>query len=402
MIQKLLFILFLNILPLLILGLPVYLFLRYRNSNKAWDSIKQHFEFEETNPNILNGSWKGERFKISYSNPRRQRASITVSLECSLEDMPEGKLRAERWWDKLGKASGLNKEFQTRSEAFNKAVYVASDNKEFQNIIRDSSIRHAVAPLIESRFSEVDFFPPRSVPYSDNHHSGSIKWRTKAYHGFWKKLASPSYLKEIFSSLLDIKKRLEHKQSFGGPATNRTGQESNSPSALVSSIGNALPVGALVLGGLLFYWGTYYPTLSSQLQLIGLKAAGIIFLAYVPFGFLCFRGKNDSHITLLVVLGMALIGLPMFTIGILETTNGFLDSSPATWQDGEAVELQYDEGEYFATVTSAHNGVDGESELEISEEMYNQLQTKGKIMVKVKDGYLTEPWIKEIKLPNDY
>lgn len=375
--------------------LPLYLYLRNRNSRKAWNNIKQNFGFKEVSKYSLKGTWKGETFTIRYKRARRrERASITINLECSLDNMPEGKLRAERWWDKLGKASGLVKEFQSRSDEFNDSVYVDSNDHEFLKLLQDTTFCDAVAQLIESRLSQVEINPPRPSLNSDEKHNGKIAWHTTAYLGFWKKLISPSYLEQILSSLIRVKERLENKEDISGPVV-RDREESGSPSSLVSWIGYGLPVGSLLLGGIFFFWSSYYPTLTTELQVVAFKIAGIALLVYCPIAYFCFRGESDSHIVFLGFVILTLFGLPLFTVGTLTTINGFLDSSDAVWQKAEIVAHHSEEGEYSVTVKGVHNGKKGEPDLEVSEEIYNRLLNQDTVIINIKD--VSEPWIKELE-----
>lgn len=390
------FILLLFLSPLLF---PIYFYIRKQYSRKAWDSIKQNFGFEEVSKSRLKGSWKGETFTITYKRARRtRRASIIIDLECSLENMPKGKLRAERWWDKLGKATGLAKEFQSRSDEFNKAIYVDSDANEFITLLQDIPFCQAITQLIESRLSQVEISPLRPVFGSDKEYGGKIKWNTTAYFGFWRKLTSPSYLEQILSSLIRVKERFESKENMSNPVVKSQEEHSSSPPAFISLIGYGLPVGSLLFGGILIFWGTYYPTLTFELQIKALKIAGIGLLAYVPVAYFCFRGESDSHTTFLSFLVLTIFGLPLFTMVSSVTTNGVLDSSDAIWQKAEIVDSSIEEEEYYVTVKGAHNGKEGEPELEVSEKMYNQLQNKEFVMIKMKDGFFSEPWVEDLKL----
>jgi hypothetical protein len=382
---------FLGLICLLIfIGLPVYFYIRYRNSKKAWESIKQNFGFEEKSSYRLNGSWNGETFTISYHpGSRHERASITISLNSSIEGIPTGTLRAERWWDKLGKASGLAREFQSLSNEFNESVYIASDDERFKKLIRDATFRNIVISLLESRYSQVWI--------NQGYYSGDVEWKTKVYHGFWKQLISPLYLEEIFSSLIDLRDLLDKKRNLGSPVV-RKSRESHQPSTLITGIGYGIPISSIIIGGILFFWGTYYPTFTSHLQLTGLKVAGIGLLVYLPIGYLCFRGSSNSHTEFFGFSLCAIIGLPLFMIGILTTANGFMDESSSVWRKGQPVELHYNEGDYYVTVRSIHNGIQGEPKIEIAKQMYDQLRVRNEVLIKVKDGFLSEPWVDELRL----
>lgn len=389
MIQQGFLILFGLIFLLMIIGLPVYFYLRYRNSNKAWESIKQNFGFEEESSYRLKGSWKGETFTISYhSGSRNQRASLRVNLSCSFEDMPVGTLRAERWWDKLGKTSGLAKEFQSLSDEFNESVYVASDDERFKKLIRDPSFRRIVTSLIESRYSQVRL--------SQGYHSGELGWKTKVYHGLWKQLTSPSYLEKILRSLIDLRNHLDEKNLRRSMV--RKSRGARHPSKIISWIGYGLPIVSIVFGGVLFWWGTYYPTFTYQLHLTGLKIAGVGLIVYLPVGYHCFRGGSKSHTEFFTFLFCTVFGLPLFMTGILTTANGFMDESTPAWHKGQPVELRYSEGDYYVNVRAIHNGIRGEAELEITEQMYNLLKDRNEVLIKVRNGFLSEPWVDELKL----
>jgi hypothetical protein len=387
------FLIFFGLVSLLIfIALPFYFYFRYRNSKKAWKSIKENYGFHEESSYRLKGSWNGETFTITYHPANRyERASIIVSLSCSLEGMPSGTLRAERWWDRLGKASGLAKEFQSISNEFNESVYVASDDTGFKKLVRDGKFRRIITSLIESRFSQVWI--------SQGYHSGELEWKTKAYFGFWKQLTSPSYLDEIFSSLVDLRDHLEKKENLSSSGIYKS-RETQPPPKPITWIGYGLPIVSIVLGAILFLWGTYYPTFTHQLHLTGLKIAGLGLLLYLPIGYLCFRGSSKSHKEYFGFSLCALIGLPLFMIGILTTVNGFMDKSSSVWRQAQPVELRYDEGDYFVTVKSIHNRIKGEPEIEVTERMYDLLKDENKVLIKVKDGYLSEPWVDDLKLNN--
>lgn len=392
----------LGFLLLILILLPflfsVYFYIRNRYSRKAWESIKQNFGLEEVSKYRLKGTWQGETFIITYKRARRtKRASIIIDLKCSLENMPKGKLRAERWWDKLGKAVGLAKEFQSRSDEFNKAIYVDSNANENSNLLQDTLFCQAITQLIESRLTQVEISPPRPAPDSNENHGGKIKWHTTAYFGFWRKLTSPSYLEQILSSLIRVKERFESKENISGSVVQSHEERCSSP-ALISWIGYGLPVASLLFLGILLFWNNYYPTLTFELQMKALKFSGIGLLAYTPVAYFCFRGESDSHTTFLSFLVLTIFSLPLFLMVFAVTANGMLDSSDAVWEKVEILNSFYEQEEYYVTVKGAHNGKKGEPELEVSEKMYNQLQNQDFIMIKMKDGFFSEPWIEDIKL----
>jgi hypothetical protein len=121
-------------------------------------------------------------------------------------------------------------------------------------------------------------------------------------------------------------------------------------------------------------------------------------VAYLHVGYYCFRGGSKSHKEFFGFLLCAIFGLPLFMIGILTASNGFMDESTSVWREGQPVEFRYDDGDYYVTIKSYHNGTQGEPELEISEQVYNQLKDRKEVLVSVKDGFLSEPWVDELKL----
>lgn len=375
---------------LLFIGLPIYVYLRYRNRKRAWERIKQHFGFNEENSYRLKGSWNGETFTISYQpGSRYRRGSLMISLNASFEEIPTGTLRTERWWDKVGKASGLTREFQSMSAEFNEAIYIDSDDGRFKNLLRNASFQRSITSLIENRHSRLHI--------SQGYSHGSVDWHSNVYYGFWKRMTDPSRLERIFSSMIELKKHLE-KQEDLGPSQEYSREEIPPPSKLVTWIGFGVPILSIFLGIILFIWGMYYPPFTNRLYISGLKIAGICFLIYLPFAYLCFRGDSKSHLNFFGFSACAFFGLPLFLMGMLTTINGYMDDGSYEWRKGHPVYLDYDDGEYFVTVKSTHNGIQGEPEIEISEQLYNKLQKGYRVDLKVKDGYLSEPWVVELKL----
>lgn len=372
-----------------IIGILGFYYLKIRRKKQVWTNIQESFGFQETDSHTLEGDWNGHHLTITYRTARRSDPpSLAVRISGPFEKLPKGTLRAENRWDKLAKAVGLAREFQSVSDTFNQSVYVSSDDPNFKHLIRDTSFRHIVSSLITSRYTRIHL-----RRYADK---GELEWKTAIYYGFWKQ-CTPSYLESIFSSLVALQKYLGKKE-FPERETVRESTESASPPKAIQWLGYGIPLVSLVFGFILFFWGASYPTFSGRLQLTGLKIAGITLLVYLPVGYYCFRGRSKSHKVFSGLVLCALLGLPLFMIGGLTTLNSVMDKSLPVWHEGETVSLRYDDGDYFVRVAGVHKGITGKPKIEIPEQLYNRLRNRDNVWIKVRDGYLSEPWVSEISL----
>lgn len=374
-----------------IAGAFVYLYRRYRQSCECWENLRDELGLEEKNDYCLEGTVSGEPITIEYHPGRRySRASLSIRIRGSFDHVPTATLRPERWWDWLGKRSGLSEELQATEEQFNEAVYVSVDDRRFRRILRSSTFRDTTRGLLTSRHAKISI---RSGDYRGN----GLVWKTKAYTGFWKVL-TPDRVSERINQLTacrDGLQELDDRLPASRESTSADQFEGSAP--LVTWTGYGVPILSVFGGLIVLFWSTYYPTLTNRLQWLGLRSAAVVFVFYLPFGYLTCRGHSRGHKEFLGLSCCAFFGLVFLGLGALPLVNGLLDSRRPSVQTATVQAVDLENGEYTATFKLRYEGVAGTPELEVADRFHDRFDAGDRVRLTVYPGYLEEPWVGRLR-----
>lgn len=333
----------------------------------------------------LYGDWEGLPLTIDYLvGGRGQRDGIRVVLAFpEAPSFPATVFRREGLHHRLFKSVRLSEEVQTSFAEFDRSVYVESeDDRRIAPFLRDTMLLQAILKLLREPHTELE------IGKTENRSIGIVK---KARWG-WGRLFEPEHMKSLLSELC----RLAEYWERTAPVEKVSG---SSPPALVSGPSwskKFLLSGAFIffLGPALFWWGTFYPTLTWRLQLIGLGAGLIVaLLIYLPVAFIAFRGRSTAYREFSSFAFFALVGFPTLFTGALTVLNAKADSRPplkiagfiARLPPGQKAEIRLRAGENSATIR-----------IDLPESLRENARPGVPVTLETGQGFFSEPWLRGV------
>ena len=335
---------------------------------------------------IGEGSGEGEvggrryRFEL-FPGAKNQPPSLTVSIPCATPRQLA--LRREGAFDRLFKAIGLAVEPQSGDPDFDRAVYLAFDDRPFaRRWLADERVRAAIRRLFDQGFTHLE--------------SGKGELRA-VWRPFtdWES-ADPETVREAAEGLAPLADSLEAQ----GPALSPLGSPWPGRIVAFGISGGALVAGsvALVITAVRYvpldWLDLWLTALAWSLPLVPLFA-----LLSVPL----LRGRANSHVEWSVAVGIALTGLPLLGIGGLGLLNGAWDEAQPQVVEAPVVHKYSVSGKgtsYYLVVESWRGNA--EEELKVGGRLYSRAEPgRDRIRIAVRAGRFEIPWVSDIRLAGE-
>ncbi|GAB6044088.1 hypothetical protein [Endothiovibrio diazotrophicus] len=328
------------------------------------------------------GELAGRRYRFAlFPGGRNMPPSLTVALPVgSVRSLA---LRRERAFDRFFKAIGLAVEPQSGDPAFDRAVYLAFDDRPFaRRWLADARVREAIRGLFAAGFThlECDGEALRAV------------WRPfKA----WEAVGAETVHGAV-ERLVSLAESLERE----GPA--RVAPDSPWAGRLVAF---GIAVGAVVAGtvSLVITAVRYVPLDWFDLWFTALAGALPLTLLFLLLCVPLLRGRANSHVEWSVAAGIALAGLPLAAVGGLGLLNGVMDEAQPRRVAVPLIHKHSVSGKgtsYYLTVASWRG--DGEEELKVGGRLYGQLEPgRDRVRLLHHPGRFGLAWVSDVRLADE-
>ena len=349
---------------------------------------------------VFDASWKGENSKVGgldyqYQEYREENAPKWFRIGVVAPVGYNFALKPETSTDGFFKSIGISNEQQLSDEAFDRAIYIVSDDASMcRRLAKQVSLRDALLAL----FSEGD--GPPYVIKGLRCAAGRIWFRYRACEGFETKDAR-RLAERLVPVLHGFSKVLAELPAEPGPGK----RDPFVPRALaILAISSGLTVNA-VMQLYRIYWNEL-PFLEDPWAPVlpaALLGAGIVAVLSLVTVKLLGRGAR-THLVLLEILILGSFGSAVTSYVELRDLNMEFDKAPpkaiAVGESRKFMRTSRRFPRYYISVRD-WSAVTGSRDVRIPLAAYNQLQSGDSVTINVKPGFAGYPWVESIEGPRD-
>jgi len=341
------------------------------------------------------------KYKFSWS-PSTDKTPAYLHLEVECKTLLQFSARHETSRDKWGKAFGLSHECQTGEKEFDEKVYLASITQTDAEIIgNDSELRHAINQLLAD-LSAVTY------ENKDFHHQNEIICDGVTLYIKLAYKTSDSgnkaeFTEAILEQLNNLASRLQAHQT-SAPHFWKVPTQRNS--AIILAVSSTLAV----LGGMealrFIFLGAnqlFNPFAIVPATLV-LSALGLLFLIAVTLKFI--KKSARRHLIFIDVCMSGFFGLFFSIYGWVHDFNIELDNSKPQIMNFKVAEKYTEQHRsrrssyttYHLRLEDAQHPV--ETRIKIRNSLYMRLSNGDFVTITIRNGYLNQPWLENIKQCN--
>ncbi len=356
----------------------------------AWDSRRW----------ALNGRWKEHLISIDYDvGGDAESDALVLGIQQPLRaNLPETTFSKEGALHRLAKLSGLSREAQSGDPLFDESVYVESgDDAKIGLLLSDASLREHILSLLEIRGASLTV------------NADGLALRIPEQRD-WSRYFEPAEMEMLLGRMAAVLAPLKGSRQSEPPPPPESAslrpvlaQDVYLSIALIPNpflkAWVAASAVSMLLGFGLFYWGGRYPPIDSSLNRLGLRMAASLFAAYGAALFFSLRGKSGSHRALGSYLLFALIGYPMFFVGLLTTLNGIGTAHDAFSAVAVVESKRLRQDQRSMELLIYHPSGTGRRWVPVSATVYDNVQPATKLVLRLAPGRLGTPWLVELPQP---
>ncbi|MBN1689027.1 MAG: hypothetical protein JW893_08010 [Candidatus Omnitrophica bacterium] len=323
----------------------------------------------------------GPYFYYYHPGGRNSSPSLKVWIDCQTKG--EFSVGKETGFEKFFKVIGISSEIQTGDVEFDENFYIRTNAISFATAyFSEAQKRSAARRIFSLGFNSLSLKPRRLTveltPFTPD------KFDPAAIEDAVREL-------QILSR--DIPTDYPETSFLGAPAwkTKRILAFGLAGVALVAGILT------LILGNNFFK-----PFASGKVFLFGLKFSIPAFFIFLFLVVQWLKGRANSHVELLVILGMSLVGFPMLSYGTVTIMNGYHDEGPVARYHqpviGKRISHSKDSTYYYLVVPSWREGYVQE-EFSVGRSLYQRaVPQKSYLHINTKPGKLKFEWLDGYRL----
>ncbi len=334
----------------------------------------------------------GQRGGRSYYSEIQRNKKVAVGWLVGV-DAPSAfafELKNEDNADRLAKGLHLAEEFQTQDAAFDRAVYIVSDDPRVEALLaRHAEARRAVLTLLH---------PDAALPKSRLRCRAGRLWLQQPVHGEADLMACQMRDAEVVAALSVLADGLARVQLLDG----RLAWHDNlvTRGALAQAV-----AGALVIGGALQALRIALEPLPRVLEpaplawralhiALGLTAALGVATA-VALG-----ASARRHLVLTRVLGLSLAGGWLTVFALADDLNRTGEQAPPQQILAKVLATRISGGRHPARYMTLSDLAAGATEVEVPRALFDRLPHAGPVVATVHRGALGWPWLERLERPS--
>jgi hypothetical protein len=330
---------------------------------------------------------------------RSNQVTVTVAIAC--DERFDFTLRRERLSDRLAKALHLVREFQTRDERFNEAVYIGADERGIVEWLdHDAEARQKFLDLLAVQPHEYTRITTIAAG------RGVLTLSALAKPPMFTSVPNDLGLLIATTAIPDLKSTLYRLQAFA--ASEVDASAFRDPYAVSVRTLTWLTLGLILLPFVIFFLGQLQ---APQVALATnwftdihtLAATAIVVCTLAAVGVLLLWGSARLHTVLAPLLLVGGIGTLFAAPGLIREVNAEWDTStpqryPAQVLNRYMTHGRHNSTSYHLWLTDWHSPRDHQ-ELQVNAATYNELKEGDAVVVSEREGYLGERWLSNLSVP---
>ena len=346
----------------------------------------------------LTQSWNGMSSYVGgkryeYQVIRNPKTDQAVALRIGVA-APVGydfSLKPEKWRDRFSKWIGFSVEFQTGDKAFDRDIYIVSNDARLHSTFRNS------AGLREDVRRVFKLVAPRTAVLREVRCGAGRLWMQYKLKRKINTAKIPTLAKRVVPALEGLSSSLRMAKAGQGA---RIRDSFVIPAAIILAISTGMAVHGFLHVARLIYIPIPFTVSTTPLFVWALYGA-VAIIALLVIAIVWFLGRSArAHVVLLEIILAGSVGALLTCFVALRDLNIEWDVAAAQYYEVDATSKRVRKGRrstsYYVTIRGWPNS-NNLREVEVSSSLYNRTDIGKKMTLVQKPGYLGVPWVASLQ-----
>lgn len=351
-------------------------FVLYRRLTQGWTGI----------PSVVHG------VRYEYQIMRNSQTDREFALRIGVA-APSGydfSLKPEKWRDRFSKWIGFSVEFQTGDQAFDRDVYIVSnDRRLYSTFTTNADLRAGILRIFKIAASRSAVL--REVRCGAGRLWMHYKIKRKINHA-----KIPVLAERVVPALIDLSSKL-------GAVRSAHGRGMRDPFVIPAAVILAISTALAIHGFAHVFRIVFIPvpfTVNPEPLVVWASYGAIVVVGLLVLAIIGFLGRSArAHVVLMDILLVGTVGALLTCFVALRDLNMEWDTSVANYYEVDAVSKRVSKSRrrtsYYVTIKGWSNPNDVR-EIEVSSSLYNVTNAGMKMSLVQKPGYLGVPWVADM------